>query len=224
MIFKSRQTAGLGFAVLWCGFLGSTAAQSIYTCVDDKGRKLTSDRPIAECMDRAQKELNPSGTVRRVLAPPPPPKSRAEMEADEKVQAEARMQQAEENRRDRALKIRYPDRASHNKARVAALEQVNETIKTATKRTQELADQRASIGAELDFYKNSPGKLPPALKRRVDQTDANIAEQKRLMADKEAEKISITQRFDAEMVKLQPRWGVADTSTATGPANSVKKP
>jgi hypothetical protein len=36
--------------------VGSVWAQSpsiggIYTCVDAKGRKLTSDRPIAECAD-----------------------------------------------------------------------------------------------------------------------------------------------------------------------------
>ena len=66
----------------------SALAQGIYSCVDEKGRKLTSDRPIAECMDRPQKELNPSGTVRRVLAPPPTAKDRAALEEKEKQDAE----------------------------------------------------------------------------------------------------------------------------------------
>ena len=47
----------------------SPNAQSIYTCVDKQGRKLTSDRPIPECIDREQRELGPSGTLRRVIGP-----------------------------------------------------------------------------------------------------------------------------------------------------------
>jgi hypothetical protein len=223
MTFKSRWAAGFGFAALWCGLLGSAAAQGIYTCVDDKSRKLTSDRPIAECMDRVQKELNPSGTVRRILTPPLTAKDQEALEAKEKTDAETRRQQAEEKRRDRALMTRYPDRASHDNARLAALERVSEAVKTATKRTQELADQRKAIDIEQDFYKNSPGKVPSALKRRLDETDANMAAQTRLMADQEAEKKRITERFDTEMIKLQPRWDLAQPP-ATDAAGNAKKP
>jgi hypothetical protein len=35
----------------------------IYTCIDDKGRRLTSDRPIAECNAREQQILNRDGSV-----------------------------------------------------------------------------------------------------------------------------------------------------------------
>ena len=224
MVFKRRLSVGCGFAALVYGSLGSAAAQGIYTCVDDKGRKLTSDRPIAECMDRAQKELNPSGTVRRVMAPPPPVKSRAAMEAEEKAESDARMQQAEEKRHERALKTRYPDRVSHDKERTAALDKADDVIKAASKRSQELSDQRKAIDTELDFYKNSPGKVPPAIKRRLDETDASLATQKRLVADHEAEKKRINERFDAEIAKLKPHWGVAQMPVAVGPAISAKKP
>ena len=56
---------------LLLSFATITAAQSagIYTCVDAKGRKITSDRPIVDCIDREQVELNPSGTVRRKVGP-----------------------------------------------------------------------------------------------------------------------------------------------------------
>ena len=223
MMFKTRQAVGFGFAVLLCGSLGNAAAQGIYTCVDDKGRKLTSDRPIAECLDRAQRELNPSGTVRRVLTPPPAAKSRAVLEAEEKAEAEARIQQAEEKRRDRALMLRYPHRASHDKARAAANQRANDIIEAATKRLQELTDQRKAIDTELDFYKNSPGKVPSTLKRRLDETDANMASQKRLIADQEAEKKRIPERFDAEMAILKPQWSALQMPATAGPANSAKK-
>lgn len=44
-------------------------AQSIYSCTDAKGRRITSDRPIAECLDREQRELSNTGTVKRIVKP-----------------------------------------------------------------------------------------------------------------------------------------------------------
>ncbi len=199
---------------VWSLMSGSVMAQAIYSCVDDKGRKLTSDRPIAECMDRAQKELNPSGTVRRVLAPPPTAQDRAALEEKEKRDAEARLQQIEEKRRDRELLKRYPDRARHDKERATALEQSIAASAGAAKRLQELGEHRKGIVSELDFYKTTPGKAPPALKRRLDETDANMAAQKRLMADQDAEKSRINKRFDDEVAKLKPQWSLAGTTEA----------
>lgn len=221
MMFKTRLALACSFTLL---LYGQATAQGIYTCVDDKGRKLTSDRPIPECMDRAQKELNPSGTVRRVLAPPPTAKDRAAQEEKEKLEADERSKAAEEKLRDRALLKRYPDRASHDKERATALELVNDVIKTATKRSEELAAQRKGIATELEFYKSSPGKAPPALKRRLDETDGNMATQKRVLAEQEAEKKRINQRFDTEAAKLKPQWDVAGPSSAAAAPGSVKKP
>jgi hypothetical protein len=203
---------------------GQVMAQGIYTCIDGKGRKITSDRPIAECMDRAQKEISPAGTVKRVLAPPLTPQERAALEEKEKAEADARSRAAEEKLRDRALMTRYPDRAGHDKERALALELVNDEIKTATKRSDDLTAQRKGIITELEFYKSSPGKAPPALKRRLDETDGNIAAQKRVLADQEAEKKRITQRFDTEAAKLKPQWDVAGPSAAAAAPNSPKKP
>ena len=220
MMFKKRLSLVCGVVGVIYAALGGAQAQGIYTCVDEQGRRLTSDRPIAACMDRVQRELNPSGTVRRVLIPPPTPKSSAQQLAEDKAESEARIRRAEENRNERELRLRYPDRASHDGARAAALAQVGDVIKAATVRVRDLTDQREAIGAELDFYKNSPGKAPPAIKRRVDDTDAEIASQKRLIAAKEAEKARLLARFDAEFVKLQPRWNAAGSSAATSAATA----
>ena len=42
---------------------------AIYTCTDSNGKKLTSDRPIAECTTREQRVLNADGSVRNVVGP-----------------------------------------------------------------------------------------------------------------------------------------------------------
>ena len=222
MTFVTRLSAVCTFAVL---LYGHVMAQGIYTCVDAKGRKITSDRPIAECMDRVQKEITATGTVKRVLAPPPNAQERVALEAKEKLDAEEHSKAAVQRARDRTLFNRYPDRASHDKVRTAALEPVNDIVKTATQRSEDLAAQRKGIMTELEFYKNSPGKVPPALKRRLDETDAHISTQKRLLADKDAEKKRITERFDAELTKLKARWDVVGASSvATAAPDSTKKP
>ena len=221
MTFITRLSVGCSFAML---LYGQVVAHGIFTCVDAKGRKITSDRPIAECMDRVQKEITPTGTVKRVLMPPPTAQEQAILEEKEKHDIEERHKVAKEKLRDRALLKRYPDGTSHDKERAGALEWVIEDIKTATKRSEDLTVQRKGITTELELYKNSPGKAPAALNRRLDETDGNIAAQKRLIADQEAEKKRITQRFDTEAAKLKPQWDMAGVSSASAAPNSAKKP
>jgi hypothetical protein len=58
--------------------VGAPQGAPTYTCVDGKGSKRSSDRPIPECSDREQRVLNKDGSQRRVIPPTPaPPKPRA---------------------------------------------------------------------------------------------------------------------------------------------------
>ena len=59
----------------------------VYTCTDAKGRKLTADRPIAECTDREQKILNPSGTVKAKVGPSLTAQEKADLELKDKRDA-----------------------------------------------------------------------------------------------------------------------------------------
>lgn len=216
--------------VLTC--MGSAAlAQSIYTCVDGSGRKLTSDRPISECSDRTQRELSPQGTTRRVVGPILTAQEVTAKEEKEKAAAEARAIALEEKRRDRALLSRYPNRAAHDKQRAQAIEQVNEVVKASARRTQELTEQRVAINLEMEFYKKDPGKAPQAIKRRVEDNDNSAAVQKRFLADQDLEKQRLNARFDEELVKLKQLWAMAaggaapSTAAAANSAkNSQKKP
>ena len=81
--------------------MGAAVAQSagIYTCVDKAGRKFTADRPILECMDREQKILNPSGSVRSILTPPKTEKELADLVAQKKKDTEIQAQLEEEKKR-----------------------------------------------------------------------------------------------------------------------------
>jgi len=196
---------------VWLAFAAShAAAQNIYTCVDGKGRKITADRPIVECIDRTQQELNKSGTVRRQVGPSLTAQERAAQEEKDKAAAEALAREAEDRRRDRALLLRYPTRAVHDQERVIALAQVDEVIKASNKRTAELAEQRKAIQAEFEFYAKDPSKAPPALKRRLEENEASSVVQKKFVLDQEQEKKRVNQRFDEELVKLKQLWALRE--------------
>ena len=201
---------------------GNAMAQSIYTCVDGKGRKITSDRQIAECTDRTQHELSPSGTVRRVLGPTLTERERTAQDEKEKLDTAVRMREQEEKRRNRALLLRYPNRASHDKERELALVQVDELARAAVLRMQELAAQRVSINSDFEFFKKDPGKAPAALVRRRDENDSNVAGQTRYVAEQMLEKQRVNARFDEELVKLQQLWAMANAPVAGTPASSPR--
>jgi chromosome segregation ATPase len=181
-------------------------AEGIYTCVDAKGRRLTSDRPIIDCIDREQAEISPNGQVLRKIGPSLTAEERAAEEEKAKRAAEERNRQFEQKKRDRALLSRYPDRAAHDKERNQALASVDEVIKTANKRIEELHAERRKFDTELEFYKGDLAKAPAQLKRRIDDNEQQVAAQKRFIANQEEEKRRINARYDQELQRLNALW------------------
>ena len=165
-------------ALLALSAVGLTAAYAqqqpvdgIYTCTDAKGRKLRSDRPIPECTDREQNILNPSGTVKAKVGPTLTAQERAAQEEKDKLALEEKARQNEEKRRDRALLLRYPSRAVHDKERAEALNQIGVVVQAANNRMVELRRQRKDIDAEMEFYVKDPSKAPPSVRRQIEDKD-----------------------------------------------------
>nr|WP_246475590.1 DUF4124 domain-containing protein [Diaphorobacter ruginosibacter] len=183
-------------------------AQSVYTCVDKNGRRLTADRPIPECIDREQRVLDRTGTERRRMGPTLSENERVEVEAQRRADAEQKARVQEQKRRERALITRYPDEATHQAERVAAMEPFNDLIVLANKRIEQLRADRVSINTELEFYQNDPKKAPTKLQRRIADNEEELADQQRYIAAQQEEKRRVSQRFDAELVQLKLLWAV----------------
>ena len=195
-----------GVSVLCSSLLGIASAQGIFTCTDSRGKKITSDRPITECLDREQKELNASGTVKRNLGPTLTAQETSAQEARDKKAAEDRTRIFDERRRNRAMLTRYQNQAAHDTERASALTQVDAVIQTANKRMAELAEQRKTLDSEMEFYKNDPSKAPAHLKRRVTEFQENLLAQQRFIANQQLEKKRVNDRFDEELERLKPLW------------------
>lgn len=178
----------------------------IYTCTDAQGRQLSADRPIPECMDREQKILNPSGSLKAKLGPALTAQERAQQAAKEKLAQEEQARLNEEKRRNRALLIRYPNKATHDKERAAALGQIKVVRQAAANRVEELLRQRTAIADELEFYKKNPDRAPLSVRLQAEDINQSLAIQIRFIADQDAELKRVNTRFDQELIRLQQLW------------------
>ncbi|RYZ11547.1 MAG: DUF4124 domain-containing protein [Comamonadaceae bacterium] len=187
----------------------ATGGGGIYNCVDARGRNLTSDRPIAECSDREQRELNPSGTTRRRIEPTYTAREQAERDERAREAAQRELRVIEERRRERALLMRYPNPQAHARARDSALEQIDAVMQAARKRIDELRAQRKQIDDELEFYKKDPSKAPALLRRQIDDNAQSIAVQNRFIGEQDDEKKRVIARFQEESERLRVLWTAA---------------
>jgi hypothetical protein len=216
MFFTARRPLTLTLVLLLSSAVpelraqGSPASASvsvIYTCVDDQGRKLTADRPIASCTTKEQRVLNKDGSLRAIYPPILTAEERAQKEAAERKQAEARSAHNEAVRRDRNLLARYPNEVPHRKAREAALDTVRAAMKTSEIRLRDLAAERKPLLAEVEFYAGKP--LPAKLRGQLDANDAATTAQREAVISQEAELDRVNQLYDAELARLKLLWAGA---------------
>jgi len=186
-------------------------AQQFYSCTDGNGRKLTSDRPIAECLDREQRVIDSTGTVRRVVGPTLTDNERAAQEAERQEELKKKAKLTEARRRARALLARYPNEVRHKEGRREALAEMNEDIAIANKRLFTLRGDRKTIDAELGPWKENPDKAPVNLQRKSADNQLLIDDQLRLIALREKEKARINEQFDNELVHLRELWNEVAT-------------
>lgn len=194
------------------GAVAASPAAGIYSCVDAQGRRLTSDRPIPECLDREQRVLNRDGSQRQVLPPRLTPEQRAAMEEQRRAQALAEAARKDAIRRDRNLVHRFPDEAVHARARANALEDSQRLITAAERQLAELNKERRALDAETEFYKGR--RLPPRLRAQIDANDAQQLAQQDVIETQRDELARINALYDAELARLRRLWAGAPPGTS----------
>jgi hypothetical protein len=185
----------------------AASAVGIYTCVDDQGRRLTSDRPIPACTNKEQRVLNKDGSLRRIVPPTLTAEERAELEAAERRAALQRAALADAVRRDRNLVARFPNEAAHHKAREAALNTVRAAMRTTEQRQQDLTAARKPLDDEAEFYRGKA--MPMRLRQQIDANDAAVEAQRSAVANQQAELVRINRLYDEELARLRRLWAGA---------------
>ena len=127
------------------------------------------------------------------------------------------------------LTARYPDKATHDVERAAAIQLVDDVTATAEKRIAELKQQRKGFDTEMEFYKKDPNKAPMTLRRKIAENEDSITEQQRFLAGQDQEKRRVHQRFDTELALLRKLWDsqrapLAMTGTREVPVSNNASP
>ena len=185
----------------------AAAPGGIYTCVTADGRRLTADRSIGECRNREQRILNRDGSLREVIPPTLTAEEAAEAEARARRAAAERAAGADARRRDSNLLARYPDEASHQRARAAAADTVRAAIRTTDLRLRDLTAERRPLTSEAEFYVGKP--LPAKLRGQLDANDAAVEAQRSAALNQQAELDRINRLYDAELDRLRRLWAGA---------------
>ncbi|MEO8297451.1 MAG: DUF4124 domain-containing protein [Burkholderiales bacterium] len=185
----------------------SALAQTIYSCVDAKGRKITADRPIPECQDREQRVLRRDGAQQSVVGPSMSADERAAYEEAQRRKLAEEAARKDVVRHDRNLLSRYPNATAHQRAREGALEAAEQAQKSAEKRLADLALEHKQLLAETEFYKGR--ELPRKLKNALGQNQASTEAQRHSIDQHEQEAARITALFDEELLRLKRLWAGA---------------
>jgi hypothetical protein len=185
----------------WVGtaFLAQAGA-AIYSCVDASGRRISSDRPIAECMDREQRILNPSGTTRQSVGPALSESERAAQDERRRREEVERLRASEDRLRQRALLSRYPNAEALARDRAGAIAPLEEVIASAGARLAALDAERARLEAQ----RRQAGGAD--VTRALEQVELQRASQERFLNNKRAEKELMVRRFADMARQLEVLW------------------
>lgn len=190
------------------------AGSGIYTCLVG-GKKVTSDRPIPECLATGQKELNRDGSVLRMVPPTMTEEEKAALERKRVADEAERVRLRDAERRDKNLLGRFPDEAAHRRARDKALDDGRNAVRSSEARLALLKAERKPLLAEAEFYP-PPMTIPAKLRQQLDANDASQKAQEGSIQIANAEVERINTLYDTELAKLKRLWAGAPLGSLGG--------
>ena len=182
----------------------------IYRCTDANGKKITSDRPVRECANSPHDELNPDGSLKRVVPPPMTDDERADAEQRDRDAKVAISTKNDWIRRDRNLMQRFPDEATHRKARAKALDEFDGSVRRYQERIVILTKERQGLREQAEFYGPPPMQpLPVQLKQQIDANETSLKVQFQLVQGQQDEINRFNAAYDIELARLRKLWAGA---------------
>ncbi|MFT3800398.1 MAG: hypothetical protein QM766_04190 [Burkholderiaceae bacterium] len=174
---------------------------TLYSCRDDSGRVLSSDRPIVECANQPLREMNANGiTTRNIPAPLTPEQLRRKADSDERARVQA-LRDRQEKSRDRALLLAYENLQALEAARRRQIADLNHEISLAQNRMIASHREMSRANADLDTLTN-PSQIAEA-KRNIRIIAQSILADDAAIQRVRGEIEEVDRRFDADADRLR---------------------
>lgn len=194
------------FPMMWIAHAQTTY---MYMCKDAGGRTITSDRPIPECADRAVKELDRSGMVRREIPPPLTPEQRREQKLkQEKAKADAAALE-EQRQSDRLLLARYASEKDIEASRKRSLDLVQEQLKRETKEMAAAEATLKTAQAEADAQMKRKAPSASLAKRRATNAEQAVLAARKAIEERQEELVQIDAKYDQALKRYREIAGGA---------------
>jgi hypothetical protein len=197
---RAAARRGAAAALLLALLPGAGAQSFLYVCkVGD--HTLTGQVPPQECKNVDVRELNPDGTLHRLIPAPLTPEQRRQRDQEE----EARMAKEEAERaqahKDRSLLETYSSVEEIEAARQRAVAGRQTLIDRADARIAQYQKERSRLDEEAEFYVSR--QMPVKLKEAYKTNQALTEQQQKTRADALAEIGRINEKFDADRKRFE---------------------
>jgi len=190
---------------------GAGAQQLMYMC-RYKDHTYTGSLPPPECKDQDLRELNPDGTLHRLIPAPLTPEQRRAQEAAEK-ERQLREEQANAQRhQDRSLLETYGSVSEIESARDRAVAAREVLVKRADERIAQYARERKHLDEEAEFYVKRA--LPAKLKDAYAANQALSDQQEKTKADVLNEIHALQARYEAQIKRYLELEKMAEEAAA----------
>lgn len=215
MCMRIMKIYPLFLLALFCFHCTNVNAQSlvsrarIYACTTVDGRKLTSDQPIKECVNREQRIIASNGALIGII-PPQLTARQQELLIKEKERQQQILKQEQERRKmdqqyHRTLFEKYSTPQAHATARQNALQSLQKKIDAVKAKRVALLKQQYELKIERDAYSDVQ-QIPPELTKSSQKVDNDIIVQDRLLEELTQQVKEVNINFDAEKQILLPYW------------------
>ncbi len=208
-----------GAVLLTALFAQPALAQSMFTCKDDAGRVISSDRPIPECSKRSMRELNSFGVVTSEHSAPLNAEQLKQKKIDDETARVANLKRRQEQSRDKALLIAYPTMASLDSVRELQISDLRSEIAIIENR---MVKDHQSLRESQHESKAASGNSNFALKKRIEGIAASILADNEIVARLRGDIERTRQRFDEDAKRLKQLIREPDSSAeVTGPTRPL---
>lgn len=169
------------------------AAQFLYVCTVN-GHTVTAQVPPTECKNVDVRELNPDGTLHRLIAAPMTREQRQKKEQAEEEQMLKEEGERAQARRDRSLLETYSNVDEIEAARKRDLQGRQALIDRADARIAQYTKEKKRLDDEAEFYVNRD--MPPKLKEQFATNKTLTDQQVKTRVDSIAEMARINEKYN----------------------------
>jgi hypothetical protein len=178
-------------AVAWCAFV----------CKPPGGSMIMRDDLPPECASVEIREVNPDGTLKRVIPPPRTTQQRKAEEDAQKRRTECVQQNEAQKQGDETLLRRYPMEVDLVVARDRALANEKARVEQQNQRLKELKLARARLEGEKASYQGR--QMPDALKSGFEANDSATAAAEHQIEATNSGIGRLAEKFDADLKRYR---------------------